>query len=136
MTHTHLPRVAVAKLILVDVAHGSEDRALVEHVALLDCDLGGCNGGGFSLALRSARIHGVADPAVAAELVADGDLACVRVAEALVLGGAVAAEDGAFVEFVALVEEGGGVGGREGEAEEARDGEDSELHFDDCVVVV
>lgn len=59
---------------------------------------------------------------------ADGNFACVGVAEAVAVNGAVGAKDGALVEFVALVKE--GVGGSEGETQEGGNGEDSELHFE------
>jgi hypothetical protein len=118
----HLARVGVAELVAVDVTDGAEGRALVEEVALLDLD------GGLGLALGGAGVHGIADPAVVAELVADGHLASVGIAEAVVVGCAVAAEDAALVELVALVQE--GVGAGEGKADKASDGEECEMHVD------
>jgi hypothetical protein len=84
-------------------------------VALLDGD------GGLGLALRGARVHGVADPAVGAECVANADFVGVGVTEALILGCTIGAKDAALVEFVAFVEN-EGVRGGEGKSEKAGKG--------------
>lgn len=118
--------VGVAELVAVDGAVRSEDRALVELVALLNLH------GGLGLTLCGAGVHGVLHPALVAapaDAVADGLLASVGVAEAVAVDGAVGAEDRALVEFIALVEE--GVWRGESETHEGGDGEDGELHIED-----
>jgi hypothetical protein len=91
MAHT-LPAIT-AELVSIDCAVCTEDAALVEFISLLN----------LNLAFGGTGILRVSNPTIAAKLVANRDLASVRVAEALVLGCAVAAELGAFVELVALV---------------------------------
>jgi hypothetical protein len=119
----HLACVGVTELVAVNVADGTESRALVEEVALLDLD------GRFRLALGGAGVHSVADPAVVAELVADRHSARVGIAKAVVVSSTVATEDTALVELVAFVQQGVGTG--KGKADKAGDREESELHIDE-----
>lgn len=103
---THALYTIATELVPINRAVSPKYAALVELISLLHLHI--------CLALRSTGILCIPNPAVAAELVADRDLARVGVAEALVLGCAVAAELGALVELVALVEE--RVGRGEGES--------------------
>lgn len=121
MTHT-LPPIHT-ELIPIDRTIGAKDATLVELISLLVLDL----------MFRSASILRVSDPAIAAKLVADGDLAGVVFTEGLILCRAIAAEFGAFVEFVALVEE--GVEDGMGEGQERRKSDKSVLHGFDALCV-